>query len=336
MDAATVLVCGSSEAGSTQLAFARELGRRIILATEYSLITGGLAGRESGTRGIDCAAASAAAEACQARKIDERQRIITMLPADDSSKLLRCEHGAVKRIALADTRSRRYAMVLASDAVITIGGGSGTQSIIDLAWIAEKPLIPLPSTGGASSTSWHRYGALLVDRLRLTEGEQATFETHTTGDVELASAVLAVLERNLRPRCFVAMPYSDHPLPQAWSMFSQVLEDRGFQAIRVDKERFVGRISDAIWSGIRTSSLVIADITGSNPNVFYELGIAHALAKPVVMTAYSGDGRIADPPFDVADHRVVSYRSAGELAGRIDDEIVAVRRRLGSGPSTPP
>jgi hypothetical protein len=39
-----------------------------------------------------------------------------------------------------------------------------------------------------------------------------------------------------------------------------------------------------VWNSIYSSSIIIADCTGRNPNVFYELGIAHTLGKPVILS----------------------------------------------------
>lgn len=58
-----------------------------------------------------------------------------------------------------------------------------------------------------------------------------------------------------------------------------------------------------IWSSIYASRLVIADCTGRNPNVFYELGIAHTLGRPVVLVTQNTQ----DIPFDVRDRRFLQY-----------------------------
>ncbi len=58
-----------------------------------------------------------------------------------------------------------------------------------------------------------------------------------------------------------------------------------------------------IWSSIYTSRLVIADCTGRNPNVFYELGIAHTLGRAVVLVTQN----MIDIPFDVRDRRFLQY-----------------------------
>ena len=64
-----------------------------------------------------------------------------------------------------------------------------------------------------------------------------------------------------------------------------------------------GKIIDQIWDGIHAARVLVAELTGRNPNVFYELGLAHALQKPVVLVA-SNEG---DIPFDVKHIRVIYY-----------------------------
>jgi hypothetical protein len=61
-------------------------------------------------------------------------------------------------------------------------------------------------------------------------------------------------------------------------------------------------ISD-VWNAINRAKVLIADCTGRNPNVFYELGIAHTLGKPVILIAQSKD----DIPFDVQHIRAILY-----------------------------
>jgi hypothetical protein len=222
-------------------------------------------------------------------------------------------------------------MVLAADAVISIGGGVGTDSILELAWIAEKVMIPIPSSGGASAECWDRYGSHLNRRLRVRDDELNAVSSDASTVDDITRACLTILERHLRPRCFVAMAFGDkHPVPSAWEMYEAVLADRGFNPTRMDKQAVLGSVIQAIWTGIRQADVVIADISGWNANVFYELGIAHALTKPVIITVHSAEVGIPDGvPFDIADQRIVPYSSAGDLAGRIDGELKLVRNRLG-------
>jgi len=71
--------------------------------------------------------------------------------------------------------------------------------------------------------------------------------------------------------------------------------------------------SDKIWEDstiiqdvfnlIYRSQIVVADLTGNNPNVLYEVGIAHTLGRPVVPIAQAPASR----PFDIAHHRILGY-----------------------------
>ena len=72
---------------------------------------------------------------------------------------------------------------------------------------------------------------------------------------------------------------------------------------------------------ILESKIVICDVTGRNPNVFYEAGIAHALGKKVVLISQNAD----DIPFDLRHLRYVTY--LGNSQG-INDLVVALRSRV--------
>lgn len=64
-----------------------------------------------------------------------------------------------------------------------------------------------------------------------------------------------------------------------------------------------GKIINQIWSGIKAAKVLVAELTDRNPNVFYELGLAHALDKPVVLIASNEK----DVPFDLQHIRVIYY-----------------------------
>ena len=110
------------------------------------------------------------------------------------------------------------------------------------------------------------------------------------------------------------MPFKTHPLPNTFGTIRRVGEALGFQVIRVDQENFVGNIVEAIWDAIRNSDIVVADLTGHKPNVYYEMGISHALGKPTLLTVFDRDGNVpADIPFDIKIQRVVPYESTESL-----------------------
>ena len=75
----------------------------------------------------------------------------------------------------------------------------------------------------------------------------------------------------------------------------------GYEAVRADEIEKPGMITSQVIQHIVTDSLVVADLTEYNPNVFYELAIRHALGKPFIHLIEEGE-RI---PFDVANTRTI-------------------------------
>ena len=73
---------------------------------------------------------------------------------------------------------------------------------------------------------------------------------------------------------------------------------------------------DQVWRGITEAKVLIAVLTNRNPNVFYELGLAHALKKPVVLVS-SSEG---DVPFDLQHIRVIYYDITDPFWG---DKLIA-------------
>ncbi len=77
-----------------------------------------------------------------------------------------------------------------------------------------------------------------------------------------------------------------------------LLKEMDVRPITVDNQPGLpgSSVPDSITRAIQKADLIIADITGSNPNVMYEVGFAHALRKPVLLIVGSGQ---KDIPFDL-------------------------------------
>ena len=82
-----------------------------------------------------------------------------------------------------------------------------------------------------------------------------------------------------------------------------------------------GAITHDMIRNIAKSDLVIVDITGANPNVFYETGIAHTLCKHVIPITQSS----SDVPFDLRHHRYIRYHNNGEGRVKLQQDL---QRRL--------
>ena len=104
---------------------------------------------------------------------------------------------------------------------------------------------------------------------------------------------------------FVLMPLSKEFDPVYLHFIKPVLEDAGFDVLRASDIQSAQNIMRDIFEAIIRSDLIVADLTGSNANVFYELGIAHALKRPVILLTQIID----DVPFDLQAYRLVEYNT---------------------------
>ncbi|MDI1243516.1 MAG: hypothetical protein PSX80_16520 [bacterium] len=104
--------------------------------------------------------------------------------------------------------------------------------------------------------------------------------------------------------CFVMQPFAA-PLGDYYDkIYKPAIEKAGLNPVRADAEIFAtGKIMDQVWSGINAATVLVAELTTRNPNVFYELGLAHAMNKPVVLVSARED----DVPFDLQHIRVIYY-----------------------------
>ncbi|WP_235489885.1 hypothetical protein [Streptomyces roseoverticillatus] len=116
-------------------------------------------------------------------------------------------------------------------------------------------------------------------------------------------------------------PYAAHGTPEREAfehhlgIFEQVIapacERHGIIAVRADGIAHAGDITEQICQHVIESDLVIADVSGGNPNVMYELGLRHVTGKPTIHIGEAGQ-----LPFDIASIRTIRYqRARSHLAG---------------------
>jgi hypothetical protein len=112
------------------------------------------------------------------------------------------------------------------------------------------------------------------------------------------------------PTCFVIGPIGDREGPVR-TIADQVLKyvitpeatRAGYEVIRADKISEPGLVTRQIMGQVINASLVIADLTGRNPNVYYELAVRHAIRKPLIQLL-TGEDTL---PFDIYDTRTIIF-----------------------------
>lgn len=110
--------------------------------------------------------------------------------------------------------------------------------------------------------------------------------------------------------CFVIMPFSKEMQPIYDRIYEPVIRSCGLEPVRIDSIFRAGLITKDIFDGIGNAEIVLADLTEANPNVYYELGIAHRERKPVILTAQHIE---QDIRFDVKALRCIEYNPGQDV-----------------------
>lgn len=135
----------------------------------------------------------------------------------------------------------------------------------------------------------------------------------------------------VKPFVFVLMPF-DGSFEDVYRLgIVETCKSAGLTAERVDEQRFTETILERIYRQIHAADFVIADVTGRNPNVFYEVGYAHAIDKPCILITQN----ISDIPFDLKHHRHLEYSSVSDLKKKLDGEIEWLNDKIQSEKTQP-
>lgn len=102
---------------------------------------------------------------------------------------------------------------------------------------------------------------------------------------------------------FVLMPFNEDLKLVYRVHLREVAKELGLSIRRADDVFTTHAVMVDVWEGIYGARAIIADCTGRNPNVFYEIGMAHVLGKPLVLITQNNQ----DMPFDIAHIRYITY-----------------------------
>jgi hypothetical protein len=133
-------------------------------------------------------------------------------------------------------------------------------------------------------------------------------------------------------KCFVISPIGEEGTPVRERsnnvleyVIEPALEPYDYEPVRADNIQEPGMITTQVIERVVECPLVIADLTGSNPNVFYELAVRHAYNKPFIQLIDKDE----NIPFDVADSRIIQFdvdetKSAHKAQEEIQDQIQTI------------
>ncbi len=138
-----------------------------------------------------------------------------------------------------------------------------------------------------------------------------------------------------RPLCFVLMPFGEKPDGMGGTvdfdavygeLIAPAIEGAGMEPLRPDEEMAGGIIHKPMFERLSLCEYAMADLTTANANVFYELGIRHAVRPWSTVLLFSEKSRL---PFDVAPLRALPYKLAPNGApANAQDTRAAIEERL--------
>lgn len=121
--------------------------------------------------------------------------------------------------------------------------------------------------------------------------------------------------------CFVLMPFKDEEFPQNWYReFLKPFIKREFKidCFRVDDDLLPNKIDDKLYTYILRSKFIIAEISTLNPNVMYEVGMAHTISKDVILLVKENLNKI---PFDIDKFPYCRYKDEVDLKNYLKKTI---------------
>jgi hypothetical protein len=129
----------------------------------------------------------------------------------------------------------------------------------------------------------------------------------------------------MKLKCFVVMPFNEDCQQIYESIFRPVCKLNNVECNKADDNQHQGAITTAIIASILEADFIIADLSGNNPNVFYELGIALSIGKKVIQVSQQA---FVDIPFDVKLYRTIKYSQNQNDVERVKKDLDASIKAL--------
>jgi hypothetical protein len=207
--------------------------------------------------------------------------------------------------------------------------------VIDLALALGRPVLALPF-GRRDTTSrkhWIEHRDETCRRFEISLETAAEWESIHLNELSpprmrmLARTLVEHILRGFRCKCFLAAPFAAEYDPVRDTV-SEVLESLDIDVIDAKKLKRHGNVLRQLTSALGTADFVLADISGPNANVTYEVGLAHAEQKPV-MLIFNGTN-LDKVPFDLLTERILFYpKDMNELKRELRTSVPTVLASAG-------
>ncbi|HEX7312801.1 MAG TPA: hypothetical protein VF297_02715 [Pyrinomonadaceae bacterium] len=187
-------------------------------------------------------------------------------------------------------------MALNEVGLIAVDGiGDDSEAVDDLIRLGVRS-----HTNGAkirASDQWGKIQSVLVDRYSHYGWNRVGYSMTVVPSFGPPNAL------PVYPEVFVLMPFTDELKPVYTNHIVSVANELELSVARADDFFTHTSIISDIWTAICKADVIIADCTGRNPNVFYEIGIAHAIGKALILITQNSE----DVPSDMRHIRYIKY-----------------------------
>jgi guanylate kinase len=185
--------------------------------------------------------------------------------------------------------------------------------------------------GSEPADMWRQVRSLIVKfsidsaKAELEKGVQKAVELVRTQFPESARAANTAAVRDY-VFILMAMGHDDPMLTDIHETIKNACGELNIDAERVDDIQFLGAITEKVKGSIQRAEFLIADLTHNRPNVYYEIGYAEALGKPVILTARDD----TKPHFDLYGMKILYYSNMTNLRSQLKAAADACRAEVRS------
>jgi hypothetical protein len=199
-----------------------------------------------------------------------------------------------------------------------------SQGILD-AFVASD--VMLVKDGGQRNQS---FSLLCTLRGKAYEAVDSNFGVKADNPNLPSLSILGPLDKKYKYSLFILMPFIPELKPVYDDHIKKVAAKLNLSIARADDFFSQNSIMEEVWSAIAQATILIADCTGKNPNVFYEIGLAHAINKPVILITQNPD----DVPFDLRHRRYIKYsytpRGMEDFERNLSSTILETQKDFGA------
>ncbi len=157
-----------------------------------------------------------------------------------------------------------------------------------------------------------------IDDLRKRVGNDQNLIIKAAEEIRIAEQ--AISNEPKKKKIFVVMPFDDSFNDIYVLGIRETAEKLGYVVERADEIEHIGSIIDLIQEKITNCDAIIADTTDSNPNVFYEIGYAHGIKRPVLFICKEGK----PIPFDLQSINYIIYKNIVDLRIRLENRLKGI------------